>query len=244
MLKEDLYRELKNDEGETISGQVLADKYHVSRAAVWKALKNLIEEGYPIETVGRKGYRLAPGTDLLTADGIRAYLKGPDEPDIRIFRTIDSTNGEAERMLSTGTRRPTLIAAEKQTAGRGHNQSFFDSPAVTGIYMSLLLPLKIPFDHVSEISRAAGNAALRAIGTQPGREIHIEKINDIYDGKTKIGGILCEVISSDLESGCTDSAIIGIGIRMQTFTRHVTRDEMVATATDDLLSSLRPYLTE
>lgn len=251
MLKEDLYRELKSNEGSVMSGQQLADLYRVSRTAVWKAVRSLQEEGYPIESVGRKGYRIAKGTDLLTTDGIRAFLTQPDRIEIRVFRTIDSTNGEAERMIADGFRGPALLAAEEQTRGRGHNRSTFESPAAKGVYMTLLLPLRLPFTEVSFISRAAADAVTGTLSgicrqnlgnaetaAQQSHEIHTEKINDIYDGDRKIGGILCEVLASDLESGCIDVAVIGIGIHLDGLPAGVTRDRITASITSRLYRSL------
>ena len=41
-----------------ISGEELAKKFGKSRAAVWKSIKKLISEGYEIDAVTNKGYRL------------------------------------------------------------------------------------------------------------------------------------------------------------------------------------------
>ena len=43
---------------EFVSGQQLCEEFGVSRTAVWKAINQLKEEGYEIEAVHNKGYRL------------------------------------------------------------------------------------------------------------------------------------------------------------------------------------------
>jgi len=239
MLKEDIYRDLTNRNGEVISGQELADSHSVSRTAVWKAVRSLQDEGYPVTSVGRKGYRIAPGTDLLTADGIRAWLDHPDSFRLCLYRRIDSTNAQAERMIADGFRGAALIAAEGQSRGRGHNSSLFDSPAAAGLYMTLLLPLHVPFSEVSQISRMAGQAVLAAVSSFSDHPFHVEKISDIFDGDKKISGVLCEVIATDLESGCTDTVIAGIGIHLDTLQDAVTRDRLAASVTNHLMALLK-----
>ena len=47
--------------GQFFSGEVLAQKLGVSRNAIWKAVRLLQEEGFPIEAKKKVGYRLAQG---------------------------------------------------------------------------------------------------------------------------------------------------------------------------------------
>ena len=61
---------LESRKGEYISGEELASELSVTRAAVWKAVTGLREDGYPINAVPNKGYRLAEETDYLTEQGI------------------------------------------------------------------------------------------------------------------------------------------------------------------------------
>ena len=42
-----------------VSGQELCERFGVSRTAVWKAIGQLKKEGYRIEAVQNRGYRLA-----------------------------------------------------------------------------------------------------------------------------------------------------------------------------------------
>ena len=41
-----------------ISGQELCEELHVSRTAVWKTINHLKEDGYEIQAVSRKGYKI------------------------------------------------------------------------------------------------------------------------------------------------------------------------------------------
>ena len=56
-MKAEIIRLLKSCDG-YLSGQELCEKLNVSRTAVWKVINQLREEGYEIEAVRNKGYRL------------------------------------------------------------------------------------------------------------------------------------------------------------------------------------------
>src|SRR3712207_7423426 len=64
---------LKNNE-DFISGQHISEKLNVSRTSVWKYINMLKEEGYLIESVSKKGYRLLKSPDILTENEITPYL--------------------------------------------------------------------------------------------------------------------------------------------------------------------------
>ncbi|MGX8688018.1 MAG: biotin operon repressor, partial [bacterium] len=55
--KQEILQKLKETDG-YLSGQELCRSLGVSRTAVWKAVNRLKEEGYQIEAVTHKGYRL------------------------------------------------------------------------------------------------------------------------------------------------------------------------------------------
>ena len=47
-----------------ISGQQLCEQFQVSRTAIWKVIDQLKKEGYEIEAVRNKGYRLIDSPDV------------------------------------------------------------------------------------------------------------------------------------------------------------------------------------
>ena len=55
---------LLRESGENVSGQDLCEHFGISRTAVWKIMNQLKEEGYEIEAVQNKGYRLQNEPDL------------------------------------------------------------------------------------------------------------------------------------------------------------------------------------
>ncbi|MEN6563991.1 MAG: biotin operon repressor, partial [Christensenella sp.] len=67
---------LESNKSTFLSGEEIARRLGVSRNAVWKAIKALQAEGYPIEAVPNKGYCLSAESDVLSESGIRQYLTG------------------------------------------------------------------------------------------------------------------------------------------------------------------------
>ena len=77
-VKSRLLEILEKQKGETLSGEKLAEELHCTRAAIWKAVKSLREEGYKIEAGQNKGYMLAEGERSafqLRQYGLFCYLR-------------------------------------------------------------------------------------------------------------------------------------------------------------------------
>ena len=64
-MKTEILKMLRESEG-YLSGQQLCEQLGVSRTAVWKTIGQLKEEGYQIQAVRNKGYRLVQGADVIT----------------------------------------------------------------------------------------------------------------------------------------------------------------------------------
>ena len=76
-MKTKILRQLRTT-NEYVSGQMLCDELGVSRTAVWKAINQLKEEGYTIEAVQNKGYKITGYPDILTAEEIESQLNPGD----------------------------------------------------------------------------------------------------------------------------------------------------------------------
>ena len=57
-----------------LSGETLSNHLDISRTAVWKAIKALREEGYIIQAVTNKGYKLIEEDGIITEENLRAFL--------------------------------------------------------------------------------------------------------------------------------------------------------------------------
>lgn len=215
-LKIEILKMLETHRDTDISGQALAERFGVSRNAVWKAVNALKAEGYKICAGQNRGYRLADENDMLSAvgiaDAIRHRTKGMS---VYVHREIDSTNDEAKRLLADGKTGPALIVAEGQSAGRGRQGKQFYSPEREGIYMTFSFPSALPLASAVSLTTASAVAVYLAIRDLTGIETDIKWVNDIYLGGRKICGILTEAIS-DFEAGCARHILIGIGLNYTT----------------------------
>lgn len=243
-LKNDILYELLCAEN-YISGQELACKFGKSRAAVWKAVRSLIKDGYQIDAVTNRGYRLTHDSERISAESISTYLK--NEADVLYYPVADSTNNVCKRLLGEGKKGRFIVAAGEQSAGRGRQGKSFYSPAATGIYFSLVLRPATALQNAVTATTAAAVAVCRAIERLTDKKPKIKWVNDVFvDGK-KICGILTEAITN-FEEGVVDSVIIGIGINITTdsfpedaqqagsLNADVNKNRLIAAISDELIS--------
>lgn len=211
-IKSDVLRVLETQRGKYFSGEQLAADLSVSRAAVWKAVKALEKEGYQIHAVTNKGYSLMPETDVLSEEGIRAFLRSEyrDIP-MQVMKETSSTNLLAKQAAIEGAPNGMLFAAEHQNAGRGRRGRSFLSKPGGSICMSLLLRPDMGAVDAVFYTTAACVAVRRAIFQVTGIQTEIKWVNDLYCQGKKVCGILTEAVTS-CETGIVDCIILGIGI--------------------------------
>lgn len=210
----------------SISGEELAKKCQVSRAAIWKAVDSLRKEGFIIQGTTNGGYILEENNDVVSPALFYSYIKNnyPEESDlhkdfhkiqVECFKEIDSTNLYAKKLLAASPRLDKrVIIAEHQTAGRGRMGRTFYSPAKSGIYLSAIYSPANPITNPAKITAFSAVAVCRAIKKLYGIETKIKWINDIFYNNKKICGILTEGFTN-FETSLIESAIIGIGINIE-----------------------------
>lgn len=218
--KENVFKVLNQSKGMVVSGEKLAEICGVSRAAIWKAVKSLRAEGFIIEGTTNGGYVYNGEHDVLSVESIKAFLaaKYPEliSTSVECFKTIDSTNTYAKKLLAEGDKTrldKTIIVAESQTQGRGRLGRSFYSPEKKGIYLSVIyIPNERNVDP-AKITASAAVAACRVIHRLYDVEPKIKWINDIYLNNKKIAGILTEGFVN-FETSVIDAVVIGIGINI------------------------------
>ncbi|MCQ2543221.1 MAG: biotin--[acetyl-CoA-carboxylase] ligase [Lachnospiraceae bacterium] len=219
--KEKVYDILKESGSNFISGEEIANRIYVTRAAVWKAIKSLEKEDIKIEAITNKGYRLMETEKIINKAAIfneinTEYAEFEYLKDIHIeaFQTVGSTNDLAREYANNGEKEAVFIA-DCQTKGRGRKGRDFYSPTSTGLYMSFLLFPHTDFAHATNYTCMAAECICRAIKKVTGIDTKIKWVNDIYYNDKKIAGILTEGIAS-LEDGRLSHVIIGAGINIYT----------------------------
>ena len=102
-IRKRLLEAFTNANGEFLSGQALADILGCSRTAVWKHIEELRKEGFELEAVRKKGYRIISTMDRVTENEIRLGLKTSKLGSmIQYLDTIDSTQKVAHQLAQEG----------------------------------------------------------------------------------------------------------------------------------------------
>lgn len=204
---------LRRQEG-FLSGEDIGRELSITRAAVWKGIKKLREEGYEIEAVTNRGYRLTNPETMYNKRELEQGLKTKTMGQtIYFYEETDTTNNRARELALEGAPEGTLVVAEKQTAGRGRRGKVWESPLGTGIWMSLVLRPQIAPAEASVLTLLCGLATAEAIEAETGLSAGIKWPNDILINGKKAVGILTEM---DCEMSEVHFVIPGIGINVNT----------------------------
>ena len=211
-IKDKVLELLDDNKGKYLSGEQLADTLGCTRGAVWKAVKALQENGYPISAVTNKGYSLDENTDILSLAGIKKYLD-PDRQglEIEVYKEVSSTNLVLKDYANQGVPEGRIVIAGMQTQGRGRLGRSFFSPSDSGLYMSILLRPDMAAADAVKITTAAAVSVALAVEKVSDQKPDIKWVNDIYINGRKICRILTEA-SFSMESGGLDYAVLGIGV--------------------------------
>lgn len=195
-----------------LSGQQLCGKLGVSRTAVWKEIQKLKQEGYVIEAVPNKGYRLLNTPDILSADELKSIRQTKwIGREIHYYDVTDSTNTRAKQLAEEGSPHGTLVVADRQESGKGRRGRSWTSPGGLNIYMSILLKPEITPQSASMLTLIAALSVARALNASAGLSPRIKWPNDIILNGKKVCGILTEM-STEIEH--INYIVVGIGINV------------------------------
>ncbi|MBS4215881.1 biotin--[acetyl-CoA-carboxylase] ligase [Neobacillus rhizophilus] len=195
-----------------LSGQFLAELIGCSRTAVWKHIEELRKEGFELEAVRKKGYRIIKTPEKITADEIRLGLTTEFiGKNIHYEETVESTQKIAHRLASENVPEGTVVIAEEQISGRGRMNRPWHSPKYTGIWMSLILRPNVPLTKAPQLTLLTAVAIVQAIEEVTGLNPEIKWPNDILLNGKKITGILTEM---QAEADQIHSIIIGMGLNV------------------------------
>ncbi|WP_175596752.1 biotin--[acetyl-CoA-carboxylase] ligase [Bacillus sp. MRMR6] len=211
-IRKDMLDAFTNAGDTYLSGQYIAEVIGCSRTAVWKHIEELRKEGFELEAVRRKGYRIVKTPEKITSDEIRLGLKTEFiGKDIYYEESVESTQKIAHRLAYEDAPEGTIVIAEEQVTGRGRMGRKWHSPKYTGIWMSVILRPKIPLTKAPQLTLLAAVAIVQAIEEHTNVTPEIKWPNDILIGGKKVTGILTEL---QAESDRINSVIIGIGINV------------------------------
>ena len=243
MSKEKVFTALARRPGEYLSGETLSQELGISRAAVWKAVEALRQDGYTIQAKTGSGYTLTAAPDALTEREIRRFLPPGDFP-LHCLEEVDSTNSYLKRIALENAPHGAAAVANFQTGGKGRLGRSFQSPRGKGVYLSILLRPEWAAAEALPVTALAAVAVCNAVEQVCGARPQIKWTNDVVLHGKKLCGILTEV-ALEGETGQVQSMVIGAGINVH----HQPGDfspevEAVATSLDQELGGTfsRPAL--
>ena len=172
-------------------------------------MRGLRTEGYTIEAVRHRGYRLVKRPDrLLPLDLTEGLATTSLGRHIHAFETLPTTQDVARRLAEAGAVHGTLVIAEEQSAGRGRLGRGYWCPR-GGIWGTVILrPALIPAE-VQLISLAAGVAIAEGIEAATGIRTTLKWPNDLQVEGRKLAGVLTEV---EAEESLVHFVLVGFGI--------------------------------
>lgn len=230
MSKNEVLLQLNEAKG-YISGEEISRGLGLSRAAVWKSIKALREEGYEIDAATNKGYRLISSPDLISEAALRPYLRAETlGNNIIALPSVDSTSTYLKKLAVDGAEEGTAVLADCQTGGRGRMGRSFFSPVGESVYLSVLLKPRDEISRLAVLTAYTALAVCRAVEAVCDVRPQIKWVNDVLAGGKKLCGILTETATIG-ESGEVSYVVVGIGVnvKQKTFPPEI-RDKAVSLA--------------
>lgn len=223
-MKTEILKLLRESDG-YVSGQKLCEEFGVSRTAVWKVINQLKEEGYHVEAVKNRGYRIVDIPDVMSEEELKSLLTGKTRwagQEIYYYPDTDSTNIRAKEMGEKGAPHGTLVVAGQQSKGRGRRGRGWESPPGCSIYMSILLRPEFLPSKAPMLTLIMAYSVAKALRACTGMEVKIKWPNDIVLNGKKLVGILTEMST---EIDYINHVVIGVGVNvnMASFSEEIAK---------------------
>jgi BirA family biotin operon repressor/biotin-[acetyl-CoA-carboxylase] ligase len=200
----------------------------VSRAAVWKHIKALERDGYGIEAVPSKGYRLLSAPDRIVASDLAGRSGTRTIGRTIVHRDeVASTNTLAMELAQQGAEDGTVVIAESQSGGKGRLGRSWLSPR-GNLYLSVVLRPAVPVHKAPLITLMGAVAVASALRKHVGIDAGIKWPNDILVDGRKIAGLLTEMSA---EPDRIRHIVLGIGVNVNMDLRELPADVRKASTT-------------
>ena len=219
-----------------ISGQALAKQLGISRQAVWKTISALREDGYEIDSVPRRGYKLLAMPRFLNYHALRAKLHTQVlGKRLMVLDEVGSTNDYLKVLGAQNGEHGTVITARLQTAGKGRLGRTWQDKRDSSIPFSFLLRPQMAPPEVASVTPLTGLSVCKALRSFTGLDCKIKWPNDIIVGKKKLVGILTEMSA---EFDAVEYLVTGVGVNVD---QTVFPESIAYKATSLLLETGRHY---
>ncbi|WP_188631482.1 biotin--[acetyl-CoA-carboxylase] ligase [Lentibacillus kapialis] len=203
---------LETTDHQYVSGQFLSEKLNISRSAIWKHMKELEKDGYEIEGIRRRGYRIAKFPDKVSANTLRWGLQTNWLGRNIIHKiTTHSTQQVAHQAAQENAEHGTIVIADEQTEGKGRMTHQWHSTKNKGIWMSMILRPSIPPAAAPQLTLLTATVLADVIATYTTAEPKIKWPNDLLIQDKKTAGILTEM---QAEQDRIQYIVVGLGINV------------------------------
>ncbi|MDD3268762.1 MAG: biotin--[acetyl-CoA-carboxylase] ligase [Syntrophomonadaceae bacterium] len=211
-MRRQILMELCRHPGNFVSGKQISESLGVSRVAVWKHIEALKAEGYDIQGVTGRGYKIAELHNIIIPEDVEKNLSTRIiGRELYVFKEVDSTNQVARKLLRDNRAgEGAVIVAGRQTGGRGRRGRSWESP-VGGLWFSLISRPGLALSETALLSLVFAVAVSRALEKFVAQPVLLKWPNDIYISGKKAVGILLEM-SGELDKA--EYLITGIGINV------------------------------
>jgi len=146
---------------------------------------------------------------------IEAGFKGPKQTlTVDVLDEVSSTNDVAKQLILERPDKLSLIATNKQTAGKGRSGKSFYSELAHGLYFTVAFQ---PNDHKIEniplYTVLSAAALVKVLEEYVDDTLSIKWVNDIFYNGKKISGILSEMVANDAANNLP-GVVVGIGLNI------------------------------
>ncbi|MFH0807527.1 MAG: biotin--[acetyl-CoA-carboxylase] ligase [Elusimicrobiota bacterium] len=142
------------------------------------------------------------------------------------FDEVNSTMDMAKKFERAGHPEWTIIAAKKQTKGRGRFGRRWVSP-IGGLYFSVILKPRFVPNDTAKLTLIGAMSVTKVLNKLYGLPAKIKWPNDILVKNKKISGVLVE---SEMSQNKIKWAVLGIGINVNTDIKNLKNSKLACTS--------------
>ena len=175
----------------------------------------------------------------LDKNQVTKYFKeDSDFLNVVILDYVSSTNDVAKQELRDSPNQLTLVATNRQTAGRGRSGKSFYSELAHGLYFTIaFLPNTEKVENIPLYTLLAATTLVEALQQYVSNPVWIKWVNDIFYNGKKVSGILSEMVSG-IDDVSIPGLVVGIGLNISGNFKGT--DEMVQSVAGTLFGEKTP----
>ena len=197
------------------TGVALAERFGVTRAAVWKRIEQLRGLGLAIEAREQQGYALSVPTPLLDPARIRDKMEPAALADIAGLHVAFET--DSTQRLAMARPAPAqgieVWLAETQRAGQGRRGKAWVSPPLANIYCSVNRRFALPMAAMAGFPLACAVILADALRAQGIDGLGVKWPNDLWLHGRKCAGLLIQ-LRGEAQGPCEVTLGFGINVNM------------------------------